>query len=154
MSTMWTFVCLVSKQKKCLKSKQKCSDFRHKSVWNRNKSVQILDTFWRKKRVWKPNCYWVSEIHTSSDFRHLLYNKMSKKLFSLYSKLNSVLNRIKNWNILSIAIIFRLYSSAPKSECLKSGECRNQKIYLFRYRTLILVLKPNIFIWFLDEKLA
>ena len=66
LSGICTFVCSDFRRKRCLKSKQFCPNFRH--FWSDQTCVL------KRNFVWKPNSFWVSEIHTSSDFRHWLYS--------------------------------------------------------------------------------
>ena len=63
MSEIRTFVHFVCRHKICLKSKQKCLDFEHKSVWNPKFWSRFPTHVWNQN-VWKPHSYWVSDIHT------------------------------------------------------------------------------------------
>ena len=93
----------VTKNSKCLKSEL---------VWNLNLSEiwtfvtsEFRHTILKKVclKCLKRNSYWMPEIHTSSDFRHLLYmvNVQNLDLFILYGQKFSVNNpKIKfvGWN--------------------------------------------------------
>ena len=125
-SEIQTFVCSVFQHIRCMIDKQKCLDIRHfTSVWKLN--------------FWKPNSYWVSEIHTGTDLIRDLGPLHTTKRFHVYTSID-LLNKS------SLQLYLCVKENAPKnwSYDVTILEGEHDVIYiLLRYSTTKTILQPT-----------